>query len=407
MKNIITLSFFLLFVTTLSFSQTETCDCKKDLDFVVAKMEKMPSYKKQIRGKKKSEFEVSYKLLSSKMEEPISIENCFKLLLEQMLLVNDSHTSLSINSEFLSENNLENNNYKTTNIYKNHPKTKRNLNQLTEELSAKPISDLEGIYNYTDDQKIGIYYAENSKDLIGVVLKNKLEHWDIGDISFYAYYRGGKKYNVYNYKLSNKTPRFVKSLTFENGRIWNYKKIGNNNNFELPEKEQPELEFKQIKEDIQYLYFGNFSNGKKKALNTFFNDTKNKLTAKNIIVDLRSNSGGNKKFSDPYLKLLKNKNLYIITNCFTGSNGEQFTVKLKEFKNSKHLGQSTFGVIAYGINYGRTYDTPSGFFEIKPTDMNFHEFYKYENKGVTPDITLDFDRDWIEQTSEIIEKDTI
>ena len=69
------------------------------------------------------------------------------------------------------------------------------------------------------------------------------------------------------------------------------------------------------------------------------------------------------------------------------------------------MGQTTFGVISYGINHGTTYDTPSGHFEILPTDMNFHEFYNYESKGITPEITLDFDKDWIEQTLKIIEKD--
>ena len=121
-------------------------------------------------------------------------------------------------------------------------------------------------------------------------------------------------------------------------------------------------------------------------------------------MDLRSNSGGNKKFSDPFLKLLKNKNVYVLTNCFTGSNGEQFATKLKKIKGAKHLGQTTFGVIAYGLNYGTSYDTPSGHFRVLPTDMNFHQFYAYEGKGVTPDIKLDFESDWIEQTLAIIEK---
>ena len=129
------------------------------------------------------------------------------------------------------------------------------------------------------------------------------------------------------------------------------------------------------------------------------------MTAKNIIVDLRSNSGGNKKYSDPFLKVLKNKNVYIITNCFTGSNGEQFTLKLLKNKNAKHLGQTTRGIISYGKNYGYYYNSPSGHFTITPTDMNFHRYIDYEGKGITPEIPLDFDRDWIEQTLEIIEKD--
>jgi hypothetical protein len=36
--------------------------------------------------------------------------------------------------------------------------------------------------------------------------------------------------------------------------------------------------------------------------------------------------------------------------------------------------------------------------------MNFHkQYFEYEGSGVIPDIKLDFDRDWIEQTLEIIE----
>ncbi|PHR69771.1 MAG: hypothetical protein COA67_09430 [Lutibacter sp.] len=122
------------------------------------------------------------------------------------------------------------------------------------------------------------------------------------------------------------------------------------------------------------------------------------------MVDLRNNGGGNKKLSDPFLKLLKGKNVFIITNSFTVSNAEQFTVKLKKIKNALHLGQVTMGAISYGMNYGYDYLTPSGSFRILPTDMDFHKFIKYEGKGITPDIALSFDKDWIEQTLEIINK---
>ncbi|MGB3605526.1 S41 family peptidase, partial [Psychroserpens sp.] len=286
-----------------------------------------------------------------------------------------------------------------------HPKTDRDLEALTEALSTKPANDLEGVYNYIDQQKIGIYYAENNIDLIGVVLESDLAQWEPGEIIFYATHTVDNKYDVYFYDRDSRTPGLVKSLTFENGRIWSYKKLGNEFNNEFRDKKLPELDFKQINDNTQYLYFGNFSNSKKAAHEAFFDDVKNKISAENIIVDLRSNTGGNKKFSDPFLKLLKNKNVYILTNCFTGSNGEQFTLKLKALKNATHLGQRTFGIIAYGLNYGRSYDTPSGHFSITPTDMNFHKFIAYEGKGITPEIKLDFDKDWIEQTLEIIAKD--
>jgi hypothetical protein len=37
--------------------------------------------------------------------------------------------------------------------------------------------------------------------------------------------------------------------------------------------------------------------------------------------------------------------------------------------------------------------------------MNFHKYIQYEGKGVSPETPLDFDRDWMEQTLEIIAND--
>ncbi|WP_431134208.1 S41 family peptidase [Psychroserpens mesophilus] len=411
MKNLTTLSLIVLFTVTSVFSQSQTCDCKADLDFLVEKIKKMPSYKKQIKGEISNQFEQTYTALSAKMQHPVLIEDCYKMLLEQMSFVNDGHASISFNSVFLSEEDAKNQHaltkFKASDLFKNHPRTNRNLSELKEELSKKPLEDLEGIYDYyVDRQKIGMYYADNQKDVIGVVLESSLSQWEPGEIRFYATHINGNKYNVYYYDGITRTPGQVKSFSFENGRLWSYKKVGNTNNYEFREDGEPELDFKQINEHTQYLYFGNFSNRKKSAHQKFYNDVKQKLTAQHIIVDLRSNSGGNKKFSDRFLKLLKNKHVYVLTNCYTGSNGEQFTVKLKGLKNGTHLGQTTFGIIAYGTNYGRSYDTPSRHFRMLPTDMDFHEFYEYEGKGVSPEIALDFNRDWIEQTLEIIESNT-
>lgn len=158
---------------------------------------------------------------------------------------------------------------------------------------------------------------------------------------------------------------------------------------------------------MQYIYFGSFSNANDnvKAFKAFYSKYKNSFTAQHIIVDLRSNGGGNSKWSDPFLKLLRKSKakIYVITNQFTASNGEQFTLKLKDKLNAVHLGQKTYGVIAYGINYSYKYNTPSGKFTILPTDMNYHKYIAYEGYGIAPDITLNFDNDWIVQTLQLIE----
>ncbi len=394
MKNLFLILILFLFGTISILAQSETCDCKTDLDFLVEKIKKMPSYKKQIKGEKATKFLKTYKKLSAEMQEPILIEVCYKLLIEQMILINDVHASLQISKSYsAAQHNTK------------HPKTSNNITELTEILSNKELSDLEGIYNYNKNERIGIYYSENKKDLIAVVLETGLKQWEVGDIRFYATHTDGNKYNFYYYDIDTKIPGFVKSLTFENGRIWSYKKEGNALDYEFADNDVNVAEFKTINEDTQYLYFKTFGNSKKKALVEFYNNTKDKITAKNVIVDLRSNSGGNKKFSDPFLKLLKDKNVYVITNCFAGSNGEQFTLKLLKNKNAKHLGQTTRGIIAYGMNYGYKYKTPSGYFNLTPTDMNFHKYIAHEGKGITPEISLDFNSDWIEQTLEIIEND--
>jgi hypothetical protein len=415
MKNLMTFSIVFLFTITSVFSQVETCDCNTDLDFVVQNIQKMPSYKKQIKGDKEIQFENLYTSLSEKMEQPVLVEACYKMLLKQMSLVNDVHASLRFKDTYLTTENAKDSAklsaFKTSELFKNHPKTLRNLSELKEELSKKAIGDLEGIYNYGDQQKIGIYYADNKRDFIGVVLKSQINQWEAGEIKFYLTRTNGLKYDVYYYNTETRTPGLVKSMSFENGRIWSYKKEGNTDNAEIEIENKSNWDFKQINKNVQYVYFGSFSNSSKnkKAFKEFYEKHKNSFNAKHIIIDLRSNGGGNKKHSDPFIKLFKKSKakIHVLTNSFTGSNSEQFTTKLKDIKGSTHLGQTTYGVIAYGTNYGKSYDTPSGHFMITPTDMNFHKYIQYEGKGVSPEIPLDFDRDWIEQTLEIIEKDAL
>lgn len=409
MKNVTTFILVFFFGIYFSLAQNKTCDCKTDLDFVVEKLKAMPSYKDQIKGEKLDDFNETYKTLASKMKAPMPIEACYKLLLQQMVLINDVHCSLTFNDTYLSKEDTKDDtkiiDFKTTDTFKNHPKTKHHLQTLKDQLTQKNEAELEGIYSYNESQKIGIYFSADKNKLIGVVLSSDLKQWEPGEIIFEATPTNGIKYNLYYYHPITRIPGFVRSISFENGRLWAYKKEGNTANAELPIKNQSDWEFKQLNSNTQYMYFGNFSSFSKKnknAFKAFYNKMKKDLTAENVIVDLRSNGGGNKKLSDPFIKLLKKKNVYILTNCFTGSNGEQFTIKLKKLKNAKHLGQTTRGIIAYGMNYGYNYNTPSGYFNIKPTDMDFSEYLQYEGKGVVPEYPLDFNRDWIAQTLEVI-----
>ena len=395
-----------------TFAQSPTCDCKSDLDFVVSKLKKTPSYKKQLKDGTLLSFEETYNTISSKLQKPIAIEECFKLLQKQIVEVNDFHLGLYFNHEYFPEKDLKDS-LKIQSILKseafiNHPTTDENVKELTSRIKKSKANSIEGIYAYgISEIKVGIVEKENNS-IEAIVLSSKNPFWKSGQLMLTGYKNKFGKYNLLNYNISNKKMQMFNNVTFENGRLINLKKVDNDNNFEFLSDKKGNWYFEQLTEDIQYVYFGSFSSfsvKNRKAFKAFYEKYKNRFNAKNIIVDLRSNGGGNSKFSDPFLKIFKKSkaNIFILTNSFTGSNSEQFTLKLKEIKGAKHLGQTTFGLLAYGNNKGSSFQTPSGYFNFSPTDMNFHKYISHEGFGVIPDKKLDFSKDWIEQTKEMIQ----
>ena len=411
MKSSILQIIFFFSISSAIMAQTPNCDCKTDLDFLISKLEKMPSFKKQISGEKEIQFYDTYQRLSNEMSAPISIESCFIKLQEQMMLINDLHAKLYFNHEFLPFEDYDNvqkrNTYINSEHFQKHPRTIEDLAILIEDLKQKPQESIEGIYNYGTQITVGIYKTSKT-EIEGIILTSEAKIWEPGQIKFTAKKNSYGKYDILSYDDKTKKLRMLKGIRFDNGRLKSYKKVGNSNNFELSDKQDSNWVFKQLRADVQYVYFGDFSSfstENRKAFKSFYDDHKNAFNADHIIVDLRNNGGGNSKLSDPFIKLFKKSKakIYIVTNTFTASNSEQFTVKLKSIKGATHAGQTTYGVIAYGLNYGSTYTTPSGYFDVLPTDMNFHKYFQYEGIGVKPDIELNFDSDWIEQIFSIID----
>lgn len=411
MKTLITLCITLL-ISTLSLAQIANCDCKTDLDFLVGKMKDMPSYKHQIeKANRENEFQLTYDSLAGKMSSPISKADCFQYLNEMMATVNDLHAAVRDVSEGLSKEDLKDeailSKFLSSETFKNHPTSSKDLQALKLELSDKPFKDIEGIYQFSTYQTIGVYRTDDKSVLEAVVLESNVPNWVPGQILLTLKDQGDSRYDITRYDITSRKLQHVKSLYTSNGRIWNLRKDMEAIDYVIAPSENSNWEFKQLNDSTQYLYFGSFSNTNKtkEAFKTFFSEVKGKIGAENIIVDLRNNGGGNKKYSDPFIKYLRKSkaNVYIITNTFTGSNAEQFTVKLMALPNGTHIGQRTRGALAYGRNYGYRYDTPSGLFQVIPTDMDFHNKYiQFERTGIVPEIELDFKTDWIQQTLTII-----
>ncbi len=409
MKTLFTFLIATLFIT-FSFAQVETCDCKTDLDFLVKKMKRMPSYKEQVRNQKEVAFDALYSELASKMDKNLPIETCYILLSQQMDFVKDYHAYVKLNEGFVkkdaAETKQEIENFKNSTRFKEHPRTKEAIADLKKMLSQKPAESFEGIYQQEEDYLIGIYKNENTNTYDGIVLESKNPLWEAGQIKFSATKNIYGNYDLYYYDSETYRPYYAKNMQFENMRLWSFKKDENKDNFEFIENDTINWDFKILQGGSQYIRMKTFSGStsNRKAQKSFLSEIENTLTAGNLILDLRSNGGGSYEVSDPFLKLFEEKEVkvYVITNQFTGSNAEQFTVKVLELDGTVHLGQTTRGIIAYGSDKEAP-TSPSGYFTFRTTDMNFHDpFFNYEGKGVVPTIKLEFDQDWMEQTLEII-----
>lgn len=414
MKTLFTILFFSITLFS-SYGQAKKCDCKKDLDYLVEKMKAMPSYKHQIKkANKEAYFKAEYDKIAAQLTAPIEVYKCYILLNEMMATVKDIHATVTFEKSYIKEEDFQNekviDSFITTSTFKNHPRSTRNIENLKTELALKPTDNLEGIYYYGDILTIGIYKTEG-KNYEAAVLSSNTKLWEAGQIVAFISKDLDNQISIARYSIKTYNLRYLKSLAIEHGRVISFRKNIAHRDYSMKVKENGNWEYKRINDETSYVFFGSFNSFSSKnraAFAKFYAETKEKFNTKNIIIDLRNNEGGNDKLSDPFIKYFKKSkaNIYILTNLFTGSNGEQFTTKLKKIKNAKHLGQSTWGIISYGFNRGYRFPTPSGNFKVRPTDMDFHnEFFKYEGVGVMPEIKLDPKSSWIDQTLEMIAKD--
>lgn len=409
MKTLLSISIITLCTLfSTNFHAQQTCDCAQDLKYINTQVQEMVSFKKQIKNEKRIAYENLYQQLLTKSSNTTSASDCYILLNGLLSQIQDKHAIIlnvkyEVTDEMLkSEKAFEA--YRKSDVFKKFPTTNKDISLLTKTLEAKPYKSIEGIYKKRDGLTIGI--LKQGELYQGIVLASEQKNWVAGQIKYTLTEVAPNMYDVMTSNAPGGKLRFLRAALNYDGRIWHLKK-DNGAEYTHTADGQQDWEFKQINRDTQYVYFGSFSNASEnvEAFKTFYETYKSKFTAKNIIVDLRDNSGGNSKYSDPFFKIFKkNKmNVYVVTNFFTGSNGEQFTIKLKDLKKTVHLGQRTYGAVAYGSNYGKLLKTPSNLFALYPTDMNFHRFIDYEYVGVQPDIVLSFDKDWIVQTLQFID----
>ena len=412
----------ILFVFFLSFvAKAQTNTYVADLESLKLILQKTVSYKAQIKGENRDQYNVLYDQLASDTTASFNRFNYFYNLAQLIFPIRDNHLGFQEVFNFDNFKSKESvHNFVTTKEFLDYPTIKIDVDSLKSELAIKPNDSIEGIYHYDKFYSVGLF-KKSDREYLGVVLNSEINLWTKGQLAIHLY-----EYTPGFFKAIYGHPRFKHLILQTNEKYRNqslvnsyfyasysqgiYSKRIRNNDYKNLSPDGKNFELKQLNENIQYLLVKSFqvNEATRQESNKFYDYLKNNLTKPNLILDLRNNIGGAEKESKKYYKLLKkytkNGHLYILLNNETISQAEIFTLQLSKLKNVTTLGVTTKGMLAYGSNYGKMHNLPSGKIWIYPTDMRggSKKLLKYEDKGIIPSVLLNEDADWIEQVVKII-----
>ena len=386
-------------------AQTNTY--QTDLRALRSIIEKTPSYKDQVKGDALISYNTLYSRLERDSTHPIFSFEYFENLAQLFFPIRDNHFGFYQIATPPSQENF--------------PQFKVNTDSLANQLAKKPIDSIEGIYYYDTCYSVGLFRTADKK-YTGVVLQSNIPNWQRGQVAIHlyetepGYYKAiyaHPKYKTLNlYSVEKFVNHSLVNSFFHNSftsKVYSKHK-GQKDYVNIPDS-TPDFAFKDLDPQTQYLFIKHFSamSNQMKRSDSFYLSIKNAITAPNLIFDLRNNDGGALKVSRKFLNLLteyaKTGNIFVLVNNGTMSQGEIFTLQLKQLANVKVFGQTTRGTLVYGSNYGNRVQLPSGVFEVYPTDMGADQrLVPYEVYGVKPDIILKNDSDWIEQAMKYIVK---
>jgi len=356
-----------------------------DLDALYQAIQKMPSYKKLLKGN--AGYQQLYEEVKGKVKDADE-KTTFKELSRLLYAINDNHLGF----------------YRTpdSTLKAAYVSLPINTDSLKIQLAQKGKDELEGIY-HLGEHDFGLYTTDQQHYKM-VLLKNGILMSEIIKTPY-----GG--YDCIQYAGRNVPYQLIKNIKLVNGALIGTPFVKTKKkSFSALTKSTENFEYKLLDQDIGYLRLSNFGSNHVniKKSEEFFKTLNGGLASRCLIVDLRNNPGGGYKTSQKFIDLLKKYKgkIFILQNAQTVSNAEQVIIELKDQKNVVTLGEQSKGMITFGSNYGKNVLLPSGRFTFYPTDMNgIDKELAYESKGINPDVLLDpYKGDWIEQTLEYIKK---
>ncbi len=415
--------FTLLIAIIFSFSytlkaQTSDCNCSTDLNYLNTKLRKTPSFKDLSKTEKKS-YHDFYLALSEETPNAKSDYDCFLMLCKLTLPLKDNHIKVYANESNFNEKKLQIDSvyeeFKNSYYYTLFPSysTRINIDSLETELSSQPFKSVEGIYYANKDLKIVVFNDlsnEKSKIYKAIVLESTTKIWKKGEL-IYSMIPYGEDYFLLvggtenSKRLISYTERIDKGMFLGLG----YKKDTTQKDFSYVSYPDSIYLRKELSDQTTYIKVGSFE-GYYPILSDaekFYATLENSLTKSNLIIDLRNNGGGGNRNSDILFKIIKdyikNNEVHLIVNHATGSNAEQFVHRLSSYPNCKVFGDRTNGTAAYEVK-NSIINLPCQKYIAVLTSKRHKEYLYIETKGIEPNIKLDYQKDWLMQVMEYIQK---
>lgn len=387
MKKILLLLLFLC--TSLGFAQD--CKCESELDYVAEQAKAAPSFKSQWRSSLADEFLIAG-LKVDMLKDPLIELNCLFYLQTYLGAVKDKHIYVRDRGDDKDYASLS-------------PMYKGSI----EDLTAKANTDdpYTGIYDLVGVYRVAVIKVESDLiDYAGFILESKHEDWPAGMLKF-TLRKTGEDYTGNFYDREHKPMR--REVILQNGRLYPERWVKEefaaeyaSNNYYI---EGDTFQYRDYGNGVHYVRLGSFNGSNEnygKAME-LLKVLEEKVTSGKVIIDIRNNSGGGPRTSDPFLKLFKkrkkNLDFHIIQNIYVTSNSEHFLLKAVKQLDAKTYGENTGGALAYGFgNYAKEpLKTPCYGYDLGLTTSKYERFLDYEVVGIAPDFYLDHKNDWITQ----------
>ncbi|HIY76439.1 MAG TPA: hypothetical protein H9825_09270 [Candidatus Sphingobacterium stercorigallinarum] len=402
---LVTVTILFLSTSDLFGQRLSKADFLGDLEFVYQHLKESVSYRTQ--KNKHKQVESTYQELKENASDSYYTLDACRALHRLVDVVLDFHNAVFSSNAAFSFNDLKDSLNAEAVLAQTKgffPFSTVDLDRLRLKLSNSSADAVEGIYWGQHGLKIGIDKQEDQ--YVGIVLESDVATWTPGEVIAYIIPKGDNHFRIISGTLSkqiSQTSDYHREGSFL-GMMW--LKTPSRSVHYYPEPHLPLYDHQKIGPQIDYLRVGSFQLSQLKTAEAFYDKLQKTGLAKNLIIDLRNNYGGNRKNANLLLQLMKRYrlNTIILTNYATVSAAEQFTLRAKRLKHVLIAGDRTRGTLTYGINYPPKLVSPSGVFKIAFTDLKdqWKKFLPYEGIGVIPDKHLSNDRSWIDQAGEML-----